>query len=231
MAKRWAGPWAAGRGVTEGQVRGLQEAAPQTASGVPASLLPDRSLVKADRTGLPCRWWSCRLSGFPGAGPCCDRPGRWWWHLHLCLVERRQGGNAIWARNEKVGSSADTGITLTHTQSFLRKEVLIWSVCLFWRERDTRFSSMLLLFSCKVMSSSFRTLWTVARQATLSMEFSRQEYWSGLPFPPPGDFLTQGSIPCLLHFLHWQVDSWPPRHQGSPTSYLPLDKRVEVSEL
>lgn len=40
MAKRWAGPWAAGRGVTEGQVRGLQEAAPQTASGVPASLLP-----------------------------------------------------------------------------------------------------------------------------------------------------------------------------------------------
>ena len=31
------------------------------------------------------------------------------------------------------------------------------------------------------------TLWTVARQALLSMGFSRQEYWSGLPFPPPGD--------------------------------------------
>ena len=31
------------------------------------------------------------------------------------------------------------------------------------------------------------TLWTVALQAPLSMEFSRQEYWSGLPFPPPGD--------------------------------------------
>ena len=29
--------------------------------------------------------------------------------------------------------------------------------------------------------------WTVARQATLSMEFSRQEYWCGLPFPPPGE--------------------------------------------
>ena len=29
--------------------------------------------------------------------------------------------------------------------------------------------------------------WTVARQAPLSMGFSRQEYWSGLPFPPPGD--------------------------------------------
>ena len=33
----------------------------------------------------------------------------------------------------------------------------------------------------------FVTLWTVAHQAPLSMEFSRQEYWSGLPFPPPGD--------------------------------------------
>ena len=31
------------------------------------------------------------------------------------------------------------------------------------------------------------TPWTVAHQASLSMEFSRQEYWSGLPCPPPGD--------------------------------------------
>ena len=33
----------------------------------------------------------------------------------------------------------------------------------------------------------FATLWTVARQAPLFMGFSRQEYWSGLPFPSPGD--------------------------------------------
>ena len=33
----------------------------------------------------------------------------------------------------------------------------------------------------------FATLWTVARQAPQSMGFSRQEYWSGLPFPTPGD--------------------------------------------
>ena len=32
----------------------------------------------------------------------------------------------------------------------------------------------------------FATLWTVAHQAPLSVEFFRQEYWSGLPFPPPG---------------------------------------------
>ena len=35
----------------------------------------------------------------------------------------------------------------------------------------------------------FVTPWTVAHQAPPSMEFSRKEYWSGLPFPPPGDLL------------------------------------------
>ena len=39
----------------------------------------------------------------------------------------------------------------------------------------------------------FVTPWTVAYQAALSMGFSRQEYWSGLPFPSPGIFPTQGS--------------------------------------
>ena len=45
--------------------------------------------------------------------------------------------------------------------------------------------------SCSVMSDSV-TPWTVARPATLSMEFSRQEYWSGLPFPSPGDLPDSG---------------------------------------
>ena len=39
----------------------------------------------------------------------------------------------------------------------------------------------------------FETPWTVAHQVPLSMGFSRQGYWSGLPFPSPGIFLTQGS--------------------------------------
>ena len=38
----------------------------------------------------------------------------------------------------------------------------------------------------------FAMLWTIARQASLSMESSRQEYWSGLPFPPPEDLPTPG---------------------------------------
>ena len=39
------------------------------------------------------------------------------------------------------------------------------------------------------------TLWTTAHQASLSMEFSSQEYWSGLPCPPPGDFPDSGIEP------------------------------------
>ena len=38
----------------------------------------------------------------------------------------------------------------------------------------------------------FLTPWTIAHQAPLSMEFSRQEYWSGLPFPSLGDLLDPG---------------------------------------
>ena len=42
----------------------------------------------------------------------------------------------------------------------------------------------------------FATPWTVAHQAPLSMGFSRQEYWSGLPFPPPGDLPNPGIKPA-----------------------------------
>ena len=41
----------------------------------------------------------------------------------------------------------------------------------------------------------FATPWTVAYQAPPSMGFSRQEYWSGLPFPSPGDLLNPGIEP------------------------------------
>ena len=62
----------------------------------------------------------------------------------------------------------------------------------------------------------FATPWTAAHQAPLSMGFSRQEYWSGLPCPISGDFQTQGLNPCLLH-LHWQAGSLPLGHWGSLT--------------
>ena len=52
----------------------------------------------------------------------------------------------------------------------------------------------------------FVTLWTVAYQAPPSMGFSRQEYWSGLPFPSPGDLPDPGIKPRSPEF---QVDTLP----------------------
>ena len=45
---------------------------------------------------------------------------------------------------------------------------------------------------CSVVSNSFATSWTVSHQVPLSMEFSRQEYWSELPLPTLGDFPNPG---------------------------------------
>ena len=56
----------------------------------------------------------------------------------------------------------------------------------------------------------FATPGTVAHQAPQSMGFSRQEYWSGLPFASPGDLPNPGTEPASLCLLHWQVDSLPP---------------------
>ena len=47
----------------------------------------------------------------------------------------------------------------------------------------------------------FATLWTVACQTPLSMGFSRQEYWSGLLYLPPGDLLNPGTKPASLMSL------------------------------
>ena len=49
----------------------------------------------------------------------------------------------------------------------------------------------------------------IARQAPLSIGFSRQEYWSGLPVLLQGIFLILGLNPCPLH---WQADSLTPSH-------------------
>ena len=56
----------------------------------------------------------------------------------------------------------------------------------------------------------FATAWTLAHQAPLSVDSSRQEYWSGLPFPSPGD-LPHPGLPEIA-----KVDSLPQSHQGSP---------------
>ena len=59
----------------------------------------------------------------------------------------------------------------------------------------------------------FATPWTVAYQAPLSMGFSRQEYWSGLPFPSPGDLPNPG---IKLESFALQEDSLLPETLGKP---------------
>ena len=66
----------------------------------------------------------------------------------------------------------------------------------------------------------FATLWTIAGQASLSMGFPRQEYWSGLSFPPPGDHPDPGTEPKSPAL---QADSLP--------SELPEKPRKGLREL
>jgi len=75
--------------------------------------------------------------------------------------------------------------------------------------------AMLSCFSCAQL---FATLWIHhgCTMASLSTGFSRQEYWSGLPCPPPRIFPTQESNPHLLCLLHWKVDSLPLMLPGKP---------------
>ena len=81
-------------------------------------------------------------------------------------------------------------------------------------------------FSCSVVSNSFATPWTVAHQAPPSMDFSRQEYWSGLPFPSP-------LKPLSVQFSHSVVSDCLRPHESqhsrppcpSPTPRVHSDSR------
>ena len=67
---------------------------------------------------------------------------------------------------------------------------------------DDKKAGLPFLGACYVLSQFnhvqfLETLWTIALQAPLSMGFSRQEYWSGLPLPPSGDLPDPGIKPCI----------------------------------
>ena len=73
----------------------------------------------------------------------------------------------------------------------------------------------------------FATPWTVAHQTPLSMGFSRQEYWSGLPYPPPGDLPNPGVEPRSPAF---QVDSLPAETQGKMVGLIRWESESEVAQ-
>ena len=72
-----------------------------------------------------------------------------------------------------------------------------WFFCLAWRNVLSHFSHVPL----------FVTPWTVASQAPPAMEFSKQEYWSVLPFSPPGDLSDPGIKPASPVSPALQADS------------------------
>ena len=75
----------------------------------------------------------------------------------------------------------------------------------------------------------FATQWTVACQAPLSMGFSRQEYWSELPCPPPGDLPNPGTKPRSPGSPALQADSLPLIHWGRPFRQL-INPNYNVSK-
>ena len=96
----------------------------------------------------------------------------------------------------------------------LKKDIVLGSVIfnIFMCNLDKNRKRWWLL-GHQVMFSIFATPWTVVHQAPLSMEFSRQEFWSGLPFPSPGDCPNPGIKPKSPAL---QAESFLLIHQGSP---------------
>ena len=68
----------------------------------------------------------------------------------------------------------------------------------------------------------FATPWAVAHQASPSMGFSRQEYWSGLPVPPPGDLPNPGIEPWSPALQADALTSEPP---GKPQEVVPKPRK------
>ena len=86
------------------------------------------------------------------------------------------------------------------------KDHACWEINIDFREHGC---GGLVVKLCPTLASP----WTVAYQALLSMGFTSQEYWSGLPIPSPGRFPTQESNPCRLHCrqIPYQLS-----YEGSP---------------
>ena len=119
------------------------------------------------------------------------------------------------------GQAELSGVQLLTTASCTHPTSLLASASLF---PHARCFAVLSHFSCV----SFVILWTLAQQAPLSMRCSRQEYWSGLPCPPPGPLPDPGIKPvscvsCMAGlFSTTEPPGKPPssRNFGFPSSFL-----------
>ena len=103
-----------------------------------------------------------------------------------------------------------------------------------WEERyreivskiHTHTHTCVCVLSCFSCVQLFVTPWTVAHQAPLSLGFSKQEHWSGLSCPPPGDLPDPGTEPASLMSPALQVRSSPLVTPDKPYTHIPKCKHV-----
>ena len=100
-----------------------------------------------------------------------------------------------------------------------------------WKDGNQPYNNIkIIIIEVKSLSRVrlFATPWTVAYQASQFMGFSRQEYWSGLPFPSPGDLPDPGIEPRSLAL---QADALPSEPPGKLAMYIVLSVWLVLSQL
>ena len=115
----------------------------------------------------------------------------------------------------------------TRSESISHTKICPWmlmaaSLTALNRKQPNFHCGMIMQLNCcylvtKLCLTLLRFPWTVAHQDPLSIGFSKQEYWSGLPFLPPGDLLNPGIKPTSP-----ALDSLPLSHHRSPYNWILL---------
>ena len=118
-------------------------------------------------------------------------------------------------------STSKDAVKIAETREYLDYDInLVGKAVAEFERTDSHFEKAplwikyLLLFTHSVVSNSFATAWMVTCRAPLSIGFPRQEYWTGLPFPSPGDLPDSGiktTSPSM------QTDSLPLSHLEAQT--------------
>ena len=134
--------------------------------------------------------------------------------------EETPNATGLWRELDSIGPCVKSNVSIHHSSLETEQVNPEFQTNLHWLCKfffsfafGKTIPCLVCILNCSVMSNSLWPQWIVAHQSPLSMGFSRQEYWRGLPFPTPRIFLTHWSN---LHLLHWQEDSLPLNYLGSP---------------
>ena len=137
------------------------------------------SAWKCKRNGFRILTWKFLITGNRPSCRCRQRVSKLWGCLYL-------------ARPHMVSPEPDLNLPSSFPAQALRGQCLHHTA---HQSQENGYDQI--VFSCSVVSNSFATPWTGACQAPLSQGFPRQEYWTGLPFPSPGDLSDSGINPAL----------------------------------